>query len=419
MKNIDKILATCVEDIESGRSTVEQCLEKHESVRAELEPLLRMAAGIKPPAPVKPSPEFKTNARARLMDYIHREQATNQSRASIFTAFNPFLRTGWVRVTSIIIAAILVLSLTGTGTAYASQESVPGEMLYPVKTFTEDFRVWIETDKSAEVALELEFAGKRLVEKSPESLSLAMSAYERNLNHAMLRIGKNNDQFQYQNQLKYCSMIMAGHVSRLDSIEDISREENISTINQTREMAMNQHSWALRLLSQYNGVQATEMNVQLMQNRLQRAYDTSTRGQKRKAEEALNQYVQLSHLGEEILQIAETSGQDTSGIMELNRQAAEQHMYQMGTIDGNISEDIKIETGAAIQNMKQNQGEDQQIGAGEPGNDSTGSGQQQQPTQTPGSDGNQQEPGNQQPPDGPGQESQSNQSGPGNGGGGK
>ena len=61
---------------------------------------------------------------------------------------------------------------------------------------------------------------------------------------------------------------------------------------------------------------------------------------------------------------------------------AEQHKHQLGKIDGSVSEDIKSETGEAIQNMTQNQGEDQQVGAGEPGNDSTGSGQQQQqPTQ--------------------------------------
>ena len=49
---------------------------------------------------------------------------------------------------------VLTMLLSGTGlTAYAAQESLPGEVLYPVKTAIEDVRLGLTTDPSAEYAL--------------------------------------------------------------------------------------------------------------------------------------------------------------------------------------------------------------------------------------------------------------------------
>ena len=54
-------------------------------------------------------------------------------------------------VTFILVLAVL---FSGTGlTAYAAQESLPGEVLYPVKTAVEDVRLGLTTDPSAEYAL--------------------------------------------------------------------------------------------------------------------------------------------------------------------------------------------------------------------------------------------------------------------------
>ena len=54
-------------------------------------------------------------------------------------------------VTFILVLAVL---FSGTGlTAYAAQESLPGEVLYPVKTAVEDVRLGLTTDPAAEYAL--------------------------------------------------------------------------------------------------------------------------------------------------------------------------------------------------------------------------------------------------------------------------
>ncbi|MGD9142950.1 MAG: DUF5667 domain-containing protein, partial [Dehalococcoidia bacterium] len=338
MKNIEEILASCIEDVEAGRSTIDQCLEQYGQIRAQLEPLLRMAVNIQSPAPVKPTREFRTRARANLMEYIHSEQAARKSWKSFFTFFQSPMRTGWVRVAAIAVSAVLILTLSGAGTAYAAQDSLPGETLYPVKTFTEDFRVWLETNEEAEVALELEFAEKRLgemerlVDKTPENLSLALSGYERNLDIAFEKIGQFTERNQYCEQLAQFSKVMTNHVSVLDAIEDNSGGYETVIFQQTRELAMNRYSFTIRSMSEIDGVRATEMNLQLMQNRLQRAYNAASRGEKGKAEEALEQYIQLNILGEQILQIAGNSGQDASEIIDMNSEASQNHQHQLGRI---------------------------------------------------------------------------------------
>ena len=55
MKGIEDILALCIEDVKSGRSTLADCLERYPSVREDLEPLLRIALSIQEPPPVTPS----------------------------------------------------------------------------------------------------------------------------------------------------------------------------------------------------------------------------------------------------------------------------------------------------------------------------------------------------------------------------
>jgi hypothetical protein len=415
--NISEILAACIEEIESGRSTVEQCLERYESVHAELEPLLKMALNIQPAIPVKPDKAFKINARVRLMEHIHNER---ESRKSFLRM--P-LRNAWVRVSAIVLAIVLVLGASGTGTAYASQDSLPGEMLYPVKTLTEDFRIWLETDKAAEAALVLEFADRRLTEmekltvQAPEYLSIASSGYEKNLSTAFEKIGQIQEENRYHETLEQCSVKMIGFVAAFDVIEDAIDETGTYIIGQSREMTMNRYSLTIRSMSEIDGVRATEMNIQMMQNRLQRAHDSTLNGWKFRAEEALGQYVALSQLSEDIIQIAEDSGQDTAEMVRLNFEAAQRYRHQLGQIDNTVSGEIKSEADSATETMMQHQ---QQGPPDTPGNTDNGFTGQDSPQQTSGPAespvGSQGEADSQQP-DGQGQEHNGSQGGAGGGSG--
>lgn len=66
----------------------------------------------------------------------------------------------------IAIVIALITMLSGGGAALASQNSLPGDALYPVKTLTEDMRSALTINKQSEAKLQSKFAAERLEEVS-------------------------------------------------------------------------------------------------------------------------------------------------------------------------------------------------------------------------------------------------------------
>jgi hypothetical protein len=63
------------------------------------------------------------------------------------------------------ILILLAVAFGGTtATAFAAQESLPSEALYPIKTFVEDVRLALTSDPEAEVDLLLQFSDERMEE---------------------------------------------------------------------------------------------------------------------------------------------------------------------------------------------------------------------------------------------------------------
>ena len=46
LEKIEKILTDCIQDIRSGKSTLAECLDRYDSRRNELKPLIRIALNI-------------------------------------------------------------------------------------------------------------------------------------------------------------------------------------------------------------------------------------------------------------------------------------------------------------------------------------------------------------------------------------
>lgn len=79
----------------------------------------------------------------------------------------PFKKEG-VPVLSQIVAAVLILITilggAGAGTVYAAQTSLPNELLYPVKTWSENARLELATSPEQDIDLLLKFADRRIEE---------------------------------------------------------------------------------------------------------------------------------------------------------------------------------------------------------------------------------------------------------------
>jgi len=136
LKKFEDILAQCIDDIMTGRSSIEECLDRHPSMREQLEPLLRIALEIQAPPDVKPSPSFKVKARVWLMDQIHGKQAVTKwpwSRYDSQVKLIPYIRRfNMARV--IVAAAVVSLSvLAALGIIYGIP-GIPGEQ--PLETGT-------------------------------------------------------------------------------------------------------------------------------------------------------------------------------------------------------------------------------------------------------------------------------------------
>ena len=156
MEKFEDILAQCIDDIKSGRFTIEDCLNRYPSMRDRLEPLLRIALGIREPPDVKPSPSFKVKARVWLIDQIHGEQAVTKwpwLRYNNQVKPIPYIRRfNMVNMKRVIptAAAIVAVVLVVLGVIYGVFTGSPGGTL-PGETA--NFRFLLSDDDSEVTAI--------------------------------------------------------------------------------------------------------------------------------------------------------------------------------------------------------------------------------------------------------------------------
>ncbi len=170
-ESIGKILDHCIEEMEKGR-TAEECLETYPQWRDELAPLLQLVGRLRTAPKVQPSASFRRNAAIRMKNLI--------AAGNVAPAKSPdsshVISTGWrvlpglpglekrLAIPLVLIALLMASIIAGGGTAYASQDALPGDLLYGVKMVVEDTRLLLNTDEIGDAELHLEFATERLEE---------------------------------------------------------------------------------------------------------------------------------------------------------------------------------------------------------------------------------------------------------------
>lgn len=163
--NKEDILAWCIEDVKSGRAGIEDCMRQYPRLGDELEPLLKLAVAIEPPLEVSPSSAFKSKARSRLIAEMHIRQPVTKNLRVRYSLMNaPLFSQRRFKMAAIIIAIVLIVASTGGGTAYASQDALPGDILYPEKTFIESSRLFFASSDQTESETHLQIADNRIDE---------------------------------------------------------------------------------------------------------------------------------------------------------------------------------------------------------------------------------------------------------------
>lgn len=161
--HLSDILAACLESIEKGERTVEECLSLYPDHRKDLEPLLWTMAVIREGAGYRTRPGYLQSSRTRVIDRLTPrapsapQKPFPRSRHRVPVADSKRFGLQWVA------ALVLAISLVGAGTAYAAREALPGDVLYPVKLSLEDARLFISND-AEDVSLATEFMQIRMEE---------------------------------------------------------------------------------------------------------------------------------------------------------------------------------------------------------------------------------------------------------------
>ena len=170
------LLAECSDSILTG-ATVKACLDRHPQHATALEPLLTTLVDVHElrAVPVRSS---ATAARTREQFMAAAMRLAEERRTPPVTWWER-LAAWWAGIVALfvprtgsrtpgmpvgLLAAMLVVILVGvlvTGGVTASAKSLPGDLLYPIKTSSERVRLFIARDPMVRSGLEQEFAARR------------------------------------------------------------------------------------------------------------------------------------------------------------------------------------------------------------------------------------------------------------------
>jgi len=197
---IGLILQDCLERVQSGQVTLEGVLREHPDLADELRPLLESALWVQMrKATLDPRPGYVNASRRRLVDQIRQEQAAGVApvRARGMHAIGETLRAiGGQRRLAVQVVVVIVLMLVvvagGAGAVRTAQGSLPGDLLYGVKTSLEKADVALAGDEATKAEREIGLAKRRLEEiqaliggKREEDIPEAVVLYEEHVNQAI------------------------------------------------------------------------------------------------------------------------------------------------------------------------------------------------------------------------------------------
>jgi hypothetical protein len=162
-RELDRFLDTCIGDIQTGKASVESCLERYPQASTALEPLLRLAEhSQKVLAPEGPNSAYVAATHTRLMNRILIPSAQKKRRVT------ETLVSRWLSLRPAYVIAVFSLVITlfasSIGVVRASADSLPGDDLYGVKLASEQVQLAISLSSERDRTLLIQFAEQRMME---------------------------------------------------------------------------------------------------------------------------------------------------------------------------------------------------------------------------------------------------------------
>jgi len=179
-RRIDKIFQECLDAILGG-GDLEQVLKQYPKQANALSKRLEAALWLMENKVVLvPRPGFVQASRQRLMGRLNQASSSEVTRPRDPHALKAYrLRRFWLALNFVSIAVlVLVLGFVGTQTYSFAKTALPGDMLYPVKLWSEKARLETAFDPATQARLHVDFARLR----SSEIVELI---FEGRFNHLM------------------------------------------------------------------------------------------------------------------------------------------------------------------------------------------------------------------------------------------
>jgi hypothetical protein len=227
-REVEKALSATLDMVESGKSTVEEALNRYPALRAELAPLVGLAMELRAMPEVTAPDSLRAHKRPVFAPRLVDEQAAGWWRRLRLPA--P-LYYEWTSTAVRAAAAFAVALALGSGTLVASAGSLPEEPLYPIKLAVENARLAITPDSGSRAQLEMQFAARRLDEVAaaveqgrPGAVEQGLALYQEKVESAIVesaavRESESSDQ-RLQEALKSNHEVLQRILSEPDKIQN-------------------------------------------------------------------------------------------------------------------------------------------------------------------------------------------------------
>ncbi len=162
-EQFDRALDKCIDQLLREGKSVEQCLAQYPELAAELEAPLRAFARLQT-APLSASPAAKERGRLRLQQELQALERADRTRSAKPSWSTLLWRNPRMRVVSALGSLALLLGIGAPGLVAASNGTVPGDTLYPLKRGLEETRLALQFSSEGKAGLHLNYADRRAVE---------------------------------------------------------------------------------------------------------------------------------------------------------------------------------------------------------------------------------------------------------------
>jgi hypothetical protein len=168
-ERIERVLDRCVQQMQQGKATLDDCLARYPAHRAALAELLPLVVDLRQAPQVTLSPASVREGRRQLLEQI---QPRPRPRWSLRSALplgwrqggQPLFAARRLSMAWILVIATVVSLMAGGGVVYAADAAVPGDFLYGLDRAVEEVQVGLARDPEAAFRLQLRFAEERLEE---------------------------------------------------------------------------------------------------------------------------------------------------------------------------------------------------------------------------------------------------------------